>query len=76
MIKFLILVIIIMGIYVVFIKNKNKKKFQQNNQEEKEEDKTLDTMIECKKCKTYVTSEDSILKDAQTYCCKKCAELE
>jgi len=34
-----------------------------------------ETMVECAACETYISVEDSIIKDGKHYCSNECAKL-
>jgi uncharacterized protein len=34
-----------------------------------------ETMVECTECKTYISVNESIIKDSHYYCSKECAKL-
>lgn len=70
LIKFLALVAVLFIIYVAFFK-KNKKEGHAN----KKKEITGDTMLECSQCGTFVTEDDSIIKDGKFFCSKECASL-
>ena len=59
--KILILVAIIAAVYYFFFKAKPITK-----QDE-------ETLVECKKCHTFVSSKEAIIKDGKYYCSKECA---
>ncbi len=58
-------------IYVFFFKNKRKEEILN---QKKESD--ADTMVECKKCGTFVSHKDAIITHGQFFCCKECARIE
>lgn len=70
--KLLILAALIYGIYYFFIKQKPIEA-KQNTQKKKSTKDDEDLMVECEKCKTYVSSKEAIIKDGKYYCSKECA---
>ncbi len=60
----LILAAIIAGVYYFFIKAKPSTK-----QDE-------ETLVECEKCHTFVSSKEAIIKDGKYYCSKECAGVK
>jgi uncharacterized protein len=60
-IKFLLLAIILYGIYFIFFK---KKRSISNEDEE--------LMIECEKCGVYVSKKEAIISNGKYYCSKEC----
>jgi len=68
--KILILAAIIFGVYYFFIKAKPIQNSKKNS------DKDEDIMVECHKCKTYVSSKEAIIKNGKYYCSKECANAD
>ena len=66
-IKLLILGVVLFGVYLVFFK-KNREKDIQN----KKNDEITDTMMECPKCGTYTSKDESILSNGKYFCSKEC----
>jgi len=75
MLKILITVAVIAGIYFFLIKKpKVAKKRQERAEDEKHKPKDdEDIMVECEKCGTFVSSKEAIIVDGQYYCSKSCA---
>lgn len=67
--KLLIFVLVLAIIYFIFFK---KKSVESGGSSTKD---TIDdqTMVECSKCGTYVSTKESIMKDGKHYCSKECA---
>ena len=65
--KFLLLAIVGYVIYFFFFKNSGFSK--RINKDDSE------TMVECAACETYISVEDSIIKDGKHYCSNECAKL-
>ncbi len=69
--KALILIAILFIIYIIFFKkpnikrDANKKSISKGN-----------TMLECKECGTFVSEDETVIKDAQFYCSKNCAGVK
>ncbi len=62
-----VLAIVVVGflVYIVFFK-----KNREDDIVKKEE--IEDELVECKTCKTYVSSKEAILSNAKYYCSKEC----
>ncbi len=69
MVKLILLVAIIYAIFHFFIKPKP---IQDKKTTKEEQDE--DIMVECAKCKTYVSSKEAIIKNGKYYCSKECAK--
>jgi len=67
-VKLLILGVVLFGVYLLFFK-KNREKDIQN---QKKNDEITDTMIECPKCGTYASKDESILSNGKYFCSKEC----
>ena len=61
--KILLLALVVGGVYYFFIKKKPLPK-------------ETETMVECEKCGTFVSTKEAIIKDGKYYCSKKCAGVE
>ena len=61
--KIILLIVVIAVVYVMFFKRKLEDK-----------SKNLEDTQECTECKTYVTQEDSILKNNKVYCSAECLQ--
>lgn len=72
MMKLLILAIVIYLIYNFFVKEKPIKN-QQTDRKKDQKKEDEDLMVECEKCKTYVSSKEAIIKNGKFYCSKECA---
>jgi len=68
MLKIILTIAIIAGIYFFFIKKSQIAKRDQKYTEDGE-----DTMVECKKCATFISSKEAVVVDNQYYCSKNCA---
>lgn len=64
-IKILLLAAAIAAIYFLLRKISAKAKKEKTGSDE--------TMVECKKCGTYVSSKEAIIKNGHFYCSKECA---
>ena len=67
-IKVLILGVVLFGVYLIFFK-KNREKDISNK---KRNEEITDTMVECPKCGTYTSKDDSILSNGKYFCSKEC----
>jgi len=72
-IKFLALVAVLFVIYIAFFKKSNKEVRRKKSNGKK--NITGDTMLECANCETFVSEDESIIKDGKFYCSKECAKL-
>jgi len=66
-IKLVILGVVLFGVYLVFFKKNREKDIQNKKNEE-----ITDTMLECPKCGTYTSKDDSILSNGKYFCSKEC----
>ncbi|WP_273211757.1 PP0621 family protein [Helicobacter rodentium] len=71
MLKFFLLILFLVGIYLLFFR-KNPKKPTKNDFQSTQDS----IMLECAECGTYVSSEEVIVKDGKYYCSKECAKLK
>jgi len=65
--KLLLLAVVGYVVYFFFFKNGGFSK--RINKDDSE------TMVECAACETYISVEDSIIKDGKHYCSNECAKL-
>ncbi len=66
MLKWIIFAICIIGVYYLFFKKPKKPPHNSKKQDS--------IMLECKRCGTYVASEEAIFQDGNSYCSKECAQ--
>ena len=66
-IKLIILGVVLFGVYLIFFKKNREKDIQNKKNEE-----ITDTMLECPKCGTYTSKDDSILSNGKYFCSKEC----
>ncbi len=71
LLKILGFIVVAVLIYIFFFKNKRKEEIR--NQKK---DLEADTMVECKRCGTFVSHKDAIIKDGQFLCSKECARIQ
>lgn len=67
-VKLLILGVVLFVVYLIFFK-KNREKDISNK---KRNEEITDTMVECPKCGTYTSKDDSILSNGKYFCSKEC----
>lgn len=67
MLKLILLIGVLVGIYYVFFKKKRITPPSSDNSQE-------EAMIPCAKCDTYVSSKEALKRDGRYYCCKECLE--
>jgi uncharacterized protein len=65
--KLLIFVAILALVYFIFFKKP--KAIEDKN---KKNNETADTLIECSKCGTYITKDESILSNGKHFCSQEC----
>lgn len=66
MLKLLLLIGVLVGVYYLFFKKKKSIAPSDPTQEE--------TMIPCAKCGTYVQTKEALKKEGQYYCSRECLE--
>lgn len=71
LLKIIGFVAVVFLIYIFFFKNKRKEEIKQYKSQQKELEG--DTMVECKKCTTFVSHNEAIIKDGCFFCSKECA---
>ena len=69
--QWIVVGVLIVLVYFLFIK---KKPLPGENQKPKNKKEKLneDDMVECKKCGTYITLNDALLKEGQYFCSDEC----
>ncbi len=65
--KLMAFMAVVFLVYLVFFK-KNREK----NIKDKRNEEITDTMVECPKCKTYVSKDDAILSNGKYFCSSEC----
>ncbi|MDA3967008.1 MULTISPECIES: PP0621 family protein [Helicobacter] len=72
--QWLVVILLIVGVYYFFIRKSSTNKIFTKTKENK---KNIEEMcFECKRCGTFVSSSESIIKDGEYYCSKECANLK
>ena len=66
-VKLLLLGVVLFAVYLVFFKKNRERDIQK-----KKHDEITDTMVECPKCGTYTSKDDSILSNGKYFCSKEC----
>ncbi|MFZ2889741.1 PP0621 family protein [Sulfuricurvum sp.] len=66
MLKLLLLIGVLVGVYYVFFKKKAIMPPSSDNSQEE--------MVPCAKCNTYVQIKEALKRDGKYYCCKECLE--
>jgi uncharacterized protein len=59
--KLIIFIIVIFICYFIFFKK-----------DSKSSKKEIESLVECKKCQTFISVDDAILKDGEYFCSKEC----
>jgi len=69
--QWILVVVLIALVYFFFIKNKP---ITDKDQKDKKRNEKLDEddMVECKKCGTYITLNEALLRDGQYFCSDEC----
>ncbi len=65
--KFMAFLAVVFLVYIVFFK-----KSREKNIKDKKYDEITDTMVECPKCKTYISKDDAILSNGKYFCSEEC----
>ena len=73
--KIIILLVVIAVIYFRFFAPKKEPTIKKNQKEEKQNNE-LDDLVPCEKCNTYVSLDDSIIKNGHYFCSNSCADLK
>jgi uncharacterized protein len=68
MMKILVLVAVIAGVYFLFFRKPRKKP-------EKPPKEMEETLTPCEACGTYVSHDEAVIKDGRFFCSKSCAKL-
>jgi len=67
MLKLLLLIGVVVGVYFLFFKKKTLKPPTSDNGQE-------EAMIPCAHCGTYVQVKETLMRDGKYYCCRECLE--
>ena len=69
--QWILVIVLIALVYFLFIKNKP---LADKSQKNKSKDEKLDEaeMVECKKCGTYITLNEALLRDGKYFCSDEC----
>lgn len=70
MLKFLLIILLIVGVYF-FIRKIGSKSTQETHSKKTNHE---EIMLECKKCGTYISSKEAIISNGEYYCSKECLE--
>lgn len=65
--KFMAFMAVLFLVYIVFFR-----KSRERNITDKKNEEITDTMVECPKCKTYVSKDDAILSNGRYFCSSEC----
>lgn len=72
--QWLVVVVLIAIIYYFFVRKSSNLNIGGKNS--KSDKKSIEEMcFECKKCGTFVSSSESVIKNGEYYCSKECANL-
>jgi len=67
--QWIVVAVLIAVIYFIYIK---KKPLSGEKKSSKDDKQSGDDMVACKKCDTYITLDDALIKDGSYYCSKEC----
>jgi len=70
MLKWLLVAVVVAGVWYFFIKKKPISSNKQAPTKKKKYDE--DEMVECKKCGTYVSLDEVLIDSGNYYCSKEC----
>ena len=65
--KILLFAIVVGAVYLFFIKERTASEPSSKKEDE-------EVMVECSKCKTFISTKEAIIKDGKYYCSKECAK--
>lgn len=71
MLKILLLILLVVGVYY-FVRKVGAKSAQQGDS--KKPNKNEEIMLECKKCGTYISSKEALISNGEYYCSRECLE--
>ena len=74
MIKYLVVIGVIAGIYYFFIKKKPILNPNSKDEKQKKETKESNDMIECSSCGIYCEIDEAIISSAKYYCSDECVK--
>lgn len=69
--KIVAFITVIFLIYIFFFKSKREETVSKKTSEPKKLEG--DTMVECEKCTTFVSTDEAIITDGRFFCSKDCA---
>ncbi|MEA2019246.1 MAG: PP0621 family protein [Campylobacterota bacterium] len=69
--KFLAIAAVLFLVYIVFFK-KNREASMRDKDKSGKYDEITDTLVECPKCGTFASKDESILSNGKYYCSKEC----
>jgi len=61
--ELVVIAIVIVAVYYIFFRKTTKKNIKNENESE---------MIECTKCKMYISKDEAIVSNGRYYCSKEC----
>jgi uncharacterized protein len=68
--QWILIAVLIAAVYFFFIKKKPLSSKTKPSKKEREEDG--DEMVECKKCGTYISLNEALIRDGQYFCSDEC----
>ncbi|TLD87854.1 PP0621 family protein [Helicobacter sp. MIT 05-5294] len=72
MLKWFLLILLLVGVYLLFFRKNTPTHKNPKNPKTPQDS----VMLECAQCGTYVSSEEVIIKNGKYYCSKECANLQ
>ena len=72
MIKYLVVIGVVVGIYYFFIKKKPIASPHTNEKKQKKETKESNDMVECASCGIYCEIDEAIISSGKYYCSNEC----
>lgn len=74
--KLIILAAVIYGVYILFFRNGNLVEKMAETKRKSEKNETVETVVECKKCGVYISTDEAVIKDGKYYCSNECAGIK
>ena len=74
--KLIILAAVIYGVYILFFRNGNLVEKMAQTKPKSKKNETVETVVECKKCGIYISTDEAVIKDGKYYCSNECAGIK
>lgn len=72
-VKMIALVLVIYLIYILFFRAKRGENIRADRAKRSSIEKS-ETMMECQKCSTFISTKEAFIRDGKYYCSKECME--